>query len=155
MRHYLLSVLLLVVLVSCKHELKVVFPNTVKPEIAQYILNQEYIVVIYVDSSECTPCSLNHLMLWKNHITMLEENNTGILLIIRNSDEQLISNTLKSIDISFPFIIDKGGKFKASNEIFKFIDGNTFVVDKKRNAIFTESPIKNERTWKMFMKKTK
>jgi hypothetical protein len=132
---------------------KVVFPDTIQPEIEQYIREQEYIAVIYVDSSKCTPCSLHHLTLWKTHIKELNDNNTGILLIICNSDEQAVIEVLKAKNVVFPFIIDKGGKFKTNNEIFKLVRENTFVMDKNQNVIFTESPIKDDKTWKMFVKK--
>jgi hypothetical protein len=130
---------------------KVVFPFTVQAEIEEYMQKHEYIAVRYVDSSSCTPCSFSSLTMWKHLEKNLKKNNTGVLFIIRNSDEQSVINELKSNRLTFPFIFDKGGKFKASNEIFKFARGNVFVMDKNKNAVMADSPIENEQTWEMFL----
>jgi hypothetical protein len=113
-----------------------------------------YVVVIYIDSSDCAPCSLRNLDLWNPRTKELKDNNTGILLVIHNSDEQAVLDAFKTTGITLPFIFDKGGKFKASNEVFKYVRGNTFVMDKNRNAIFNESPIASEKAWNSFIKLT-
>jgi hypothetical protein len=91
--------------------------------------------------------------MWKHLEKNLEKNNTGILFVICNSDEQSVIEALKYNKLTFPFIFDKGGKFKANNEIFKFVKDNVFVMDRNKNVIMAESPIENEQTWKMFIKK--
>jgi hypothetical protein len=95
---------------------KIVFPNAVQPEIEQYMQKQKYMVIIYVDSSECTPCSLDHLSLWKKHHRELAHNETGILLIIHNSNKDAVVNVLKNKKIAFNFIFDEGRKFKCNNK---------------------------------------
>jgi hypothetical protein len=153
MRYFILFSLLCFFFVSCDESIKIVFPNVVQTEIEQYMQKQKYIVVIYIDSSECTPCALNHLNLWKKHRRELAQNETGILLIINNSDEDIIINTLKNEKISFYFLIDRGKKFKLRNrEAFGFSNNNTFVMDNNKNVIFNGSPIANEEKWKSFMK---
>jgi peroxiredoxin len=102
MRYFIPFILFGVFFTSCGGEpIKIVFPNVVQPEIEQYMQKQKYMVVIYVDSAECTPCSLNHLSLWKKHRNELEQNKTGILLIISNSDEDAVINVLEIISIYF------------------------------------------------------
>jgi hypothetical protein len=125
--------------------------DNIPNETKRYMYLYDYTVVIYIDSAQCTPCSLEHLKLWKFCKKDLEEHNTGILLIIHNSDEQLVIETLKSIGV-FNFILDKGGKFKLNNEIFKIINNNVFVMDRNKNVIFTESPIANKKQWDLFIK---
>jgi hypothetical protein len=152
---YLLSSFLVFTFTSCKKDdakIKVVFPDTVQYEINQYILKYKYMTVVYIDSTACTPCLFSGLAIWKHLKRNLEENNTGVLFIIRNSDEQLIVNSLKMHQLTVPFIFDKGGKFKASNEVFKYVRGNTFVMDENRDAIFNESPIASEKAWNSFIK---
>jgi hypothetical protein len=135
---------------SCKQEwIKVTFPDNIPDETEQYIQNHEYTVLLCIDSTECSPCVLNF---WKPYKRVLEKYDTGILLIIRNSDEQVVINILKSLKVVFHFIIDKEEKFKAENKIFKSVTDNIFVIDKNKNVIFSESPIKNEQTWGKFMK---
>jgi hypothetical protein len=47
---YLLPIMFTIIFISCEHEVKVVFPDTIQSEIEQYIRKQEYIAVIYVDT---------------------------------------------------------------------------------------------------------
>lgn len=143
--------------VSCgDRTVKIVFPNVVQPDIEQYMQKQKYMVVVYVDSSECTPCSLNHLSLWKKHQNELKQNETGILLIIHNSDENIVINILKDKKISFHFMIDRERRFKYKNrEAFVPSYDNTFVMDRNRNVIFSGSPIATEEKWKSFIKLVK
>jgi peroxiredoxin len=153
MRNFFLLVLLVAFFTSCREEIKVVFPYAIQSEIEQYIQQQDYVIVVYIDSAACTPCSLDHLTLWKTHREELSRSNTGILLVIHNSDEQAIINTLKSIKVTFPFIIDRGRKFKAKNiGIFGMAHDNTFVMDKDRKMVFPGSPIASEEKWKSFVK---
>jgi hypothetical protein len=142
---------------SCRDKIEIVFSGIIQNDIEQYMQKYKYMVVIYIDSTTCTPCSLNHLILWKKHRKELEYNNTGILLVIQNSDEQEIVNTLESIEVTFPFIIDKERKFKVKNiEVFSIIaQDNTFVMDKDKNVIFIGSPIADEKKWKSFIKLVK
>jgi Icc-related predicted phosphoesterase len=153
MRHYFLLILVAIVSASCKETIETVFPNVVQSEIEQYIQKHKYMVVIYIDSATCTPCSLNHLILWRKHREELTRNKTGVLLVIQNSDEQAIINTLESIKVTFPFIIDREKKFKIKNiRIFSIARDNTFVMDKDREVIFVGSPIATEEKWNSFIK---
>jgi hypothetical protein len=137
--------------IACKHEIKVILPNNYPEEIVEYIQRQKYMVMIYVDSSDCTPCSFKHLLQWYSARNDFEKNGIGILLIFRNSDERAVIRALRSIG-TFHFIFDKGGKFKANNKVFKYAKDNIFVMDKDKNVIFPESPVTDEKTWKRFIK---
>ncbi|MDR3246668.1 MAG: redoxin domain-containing protein [Prevotellaceae bacterium] len=121
-------------------------------EINQYIQTYKYVSIIYIDIAECTGCSLSHLAAWEVHKKILDKYNIGVLLVFRNTDEEQIVKILKSKKITFPFIFDKTGEFKTGNKIFKSIKDNIFVIDRDKNVISLESPIKNEQTWKNFMK---
>jgi hypothetical protein len=153
---YIIPILTAIIIMSCKDKIKVIFPDSVRDEVTQYIQTHNYIVVIYVDSSNCAPCSLRNLDFWNPRNKELNDNNTGILLVIHNSDEQQIVNTLKTLDISFPFIFDRGRKFKAENiRIFGITRDNTFVMNKDKDVIFIGSPIASEEKWNSFIKLVK
>jgi hypothetical protein len=144
MKH-IITVLAVILLASCKREIKVIFPDVIQNQVTQHVQNQNY-VVIYVDSSDCTTCSLRNLAFWNAREKELKNNNTGILLVIHHSNEQLVLNTLETLEIFFPVIFDKGRKFKAKNiEIFYAAQDNTFVMDKDKNVIFIGSPIATEK----------
>jgi hypothetical protein len=147
--------IILVVFISCKQEvITVVLPDNIPVEMEQYVQNHKYTVMIYVDSTDCTPCSFKYLVPWYPLQTECEKNGIGVLLIIRNSDERAVIHTLESIG-TFHFIFDKGGKFKANNKIFKIAKDNIFVMDKNREVIFIDSPIKDKQTWIKFLKRIK
>ncbi|MDR2406702.1 MAG: hypothetical protein LBE13_01100 [Bacteroidales bacterium] len=156
---FLFSSLIFSSFTSCKKyepKISVVFPCTIQYEIEQYIQKYKYMAVVYIDSTSCTSCSFSSLTIWKHLKKNLAENDTGVLFIIRHSDEQLVINSLKTHQLlTIPFIFDKGGTFKESNEIYKFVKDNIFVIDKNRNVIMAESPIANDKTWNMFLTKTK
>jgi hypothetical protein len=131
--------------------MKVTLPDNCPADIAQYMQQYEYMVMIYVDSSDCTPCSFRHLAQWYSARNDFEKNGVGILLIFRNTDERTVIRTLKSIG-TFHFVFDKKGKFKADNKVFEYVEDNIFVMDKDKNVLFMESPLKDEKTWKSFVK---
>jgi hypothetical protein len=144
--------MIFVVHTACQQRIiKVILSDNYQITIEQYIQQQKYMVMIYVDSSDCTPCSFKHLAQWYSMKAQFEKNDIGILLIFRNSDERAVIRALRSIG-TFHFVFDKGGKFKANNEVFKYATDNIFVMDKDKNVLFTKSPLKDEKTWKSFIK---
>ncbi|MDR3266192.1 MAG: redoxin domain-containing protein [Tannerella sp.] len=143
-------ILLAFVSISCKQELmKVVLPDNVSSETENYIQSHEYMIVLCLDASDCSPCLLN---LWKPYKRVMEKRKTGILLVILNSDEETITNTLKNMNVTFNFIIDKESTFKTNNEVFKFAKDKAFVIDRNKNVVFPDSPIKNEKNWTKVLK---
>jgi hypothetical protein len=143
-------IVFVVVLTGCKHNMKAIFPEIIQTEISQYMQEHEYTVVIYLDSANCSPCLLNA---WKPYKRILEKKNTGILLVFNDFEEQTVVDILKSINVSFHYILDKAGNFKTSNVIFHFTNDNVFVMDKEKTVIMAESPINNDITWNTFLKK--
>ncbi|MDR2406529.1 MAG: hypothetical protein LBE13_00225 [Bacteroidales bacterium] len=141
-----------VFLLSCKQELKIVFPDDImKAEV--HAVSNKHIIIIYLDSRACTACSLGNLKPWILSKKNLDKYKAGILLVIRHTDEQSVIKILHSFDIKFPVIFDKKGAFKRLNDkIFKIANDGVFVIDKDKNVIFTGSPIATEEKWKSFVK---
>jgi peroxiredoxin len=149
----LLFLLLLFNACERKKQELVFFPFSFQNETEQYMQKHEYIVVVYIDSSGCSPCLFNNLKMWKYFENNLENNNTGVLFIIRSSDEQSVINALKSNKLTFPFIFDKEGIFKArNNEAFNITKDSVFVIDRNQIIIMSESPIASEKQWNAFLK---
>jgi len=147
----LLFIFLVFDFISCKQDLQVVFPDI--PKLEQRTQNNEYTTIIYVDSSgQCTPCSLKHLNSWKAYQKTLEKYKTNILLVVNYSNEQYFIEALKTVGV-FDFVLDQKSAFRILNDkIFRSAYDGIFVIDKNKNVIFTDSPIKNEQTWGKFMK---
>jgi hypothetical protein len=148
-------VLFIVFLISCKQELKVIFPENVE-RTETYIQSHEYMIIIYINPGECTSCSMNQLIPWKLYGNTLNKHNTSILLVLHNTDEQKVNEILKSLEIQFPVVFDKEGKFRIANDkIFRVAHNDIFVIDKNKNVIFIGSPIANEKQWREFIKVAK
>jgi hypothetical protein len=146
-----LFALFIFTLISCKEDLgKVVFTD---PVMEQYTQNAEYMTIVYVDSTGgCSPCAFQYLNSWKAYQKKLNKYNTGILLTINYSDEQLVIEILKSIGV-FHFVFDKKSKFKIVNyQIFRNVSDGIFVIDKNKNVMFVGSPIASEEKWNSFVK---
>jgi hypothetical protein len=147
----LLLFALFILLISCKGDPDKMVSTDASME--KYIQNSEYTVIIYIDSTGgCTPCSFQHLNSWKAYQRALSRHDTEILLVINNSNEQLVIEILKSIGV-FNFVFDEKNKFKImNNQIFKLASDGVFVIDKNSNVIFTGSPTATEKTWNSFIK---
>jgi hypothetical protein len=139
-------------LISCKQELKIVFPDDItKAEV--HAGSNKHIIIIYLDSRACAACSLGNLKPWILSKKNLDKYKTGILLVIRCADEQNVTKTLHHFDIKFPVIFDKKGAFRRLNEkIFKIANDGIFVIDQDDNVIFTGSMIANEKRWNSYIK---
>jgi hypothetical protein len=145
--------LLFVLFVSCKQELKVIFPENIDNSDFMNMRFYEYIAIVYIKPEGCTSCAMSNLTTWKLYKNILNKHNAGILLIINSRDEQNITEILKSLDIKFPVVFDKQGAFKRLNDkIFKITNDGVFVIDQDDNVIFTGSPIATEEKWKSFVK---
>jgi hypothetical protein len=151
---YPLCLILVIFLYACINaKIKVVIPCFIKNDVENYMQPYKYMAIIYMYKNGCTPCSLS---IWQHLENNLNKIGTGILLVFQQSDRELINENLKLNNIHFPFIVDKDGTFKqANNSIFESAMDNTFVIDRDKNVIFTEAPIKDEKTWNRFIKRTK
>jgi hypothetical protein len=143
--------LCIVFLISCTQELKIVFPDDItKTKI--HAMSNKHLIIIYIDSKECTTCSLRTLKPWILSKKNLDKYNIGILPVIRHTDEQDVMETLHSLDIKLPVVLDKKGDFKILNdEIFKIATDGVFVINQDDNVIFTGSMISNEKKWNSFI----
>jgi hypothetical protein len=152
MKQIIYFAMIVMVSTACRQELgKVILPDNYPAGIEQYMDQQKYMIMIYVDSSDCTPCSLKHLFPWDSHREKFEKNGIGILLIFRNTDERVVSRAVKLIG-TFHFVFDREGKFKEDNKFYKYVKDNIFVMDRDNNVIMTESPLANEKAWESFIK---
>ncbi|MDR0420842.1 MAG: hypothetical protein LBH30_05250 [Prevotellaceae bacterium] len=90
---------------------------------------------------------------WEVYKKRLAKYNMGILLVINSTAEQYFDNMLKSFNIALCHTFDKTRKFRISNDkIFQVVSDGTFVIDKNKNVIFTDSPISTVEKWNSFVK---
>jgi hypothetical protein len=138
--------------VSCRQELKVTFQENAD-DIETYIESHKYTVIVYMNPEGCTTCHMSTLSPWKLYRKILDKYNIHVLLMVNSTNEEYITEILKSLELSFYLVFDKKGKFKImNNEIFQIASDEVFVIDKDKNVIFTESLIKNDKTLNTFIK---
>jgi hypothetical protein len=152
MKLYVFFLFASILFAGCKHDTKVVFPDNISEEVHNYIQTNKFTVITYIDSIECTPCSLSPLSNWKTHKKELDKYNTNLLLVIHSDKEQETLEILQSLGLDINCVFDREKKFYDANEkLFKIADYETFVIDEHNNVRFTGLPIVDEKHWKAFI----
>jgi hypothetical protein len=137
--------------VSCNNEIKLTLTDNLVNEIEN--LQNKYNIILYIDISDCTSCELQNLSPWTMYKQVLKKYETDLLLVIFHPDKQYIMEILQTVG-DFNCVFDVLGQLKSANSrVFASVKDNIFVIDRNKNVIFTESPIKDEKTWKKFIKR--
>ena len=111
--------------------------------------------VVYVDSSQCTPCFINGLKEW-NELLDLEKSkkyNIRFLFIIesRIGESTLLCRRLNDSQFTHAVLIDKQYLFRKANpQIPKETMYHTFLLDKNSNVVLVGNPLHNEDVKKLF-----
>lgn len=109
----------------------------------------DYQILVYVDSTECTPCYASHYEDWEPILSKCKTYIPSVTLtIIIDSkgiakdvkEKFLVSNFNKSI------YIDKTGIFRKSNPIFPNSNiMHVFLLNKKNEVVLVGNPLKNKK----------
>jgi len=108
-----------------------------------------YILISYIDSAACTLCSLTPLTYWKYRKYDMNRFKINIILIIQNSDHELINHLLDDSGISHPVIFDEKGEFLLKNNLFD----NNIIINEDKKVIWTGNPVGDDNEWNMFIRK--
>lgn len=119
----------------------------------------QFRLVVYVDSSECSPCSINKLKYWKTYLSKYNKNYIQMLILLEAKkgevyriENDITSSKLNNITNNIIFI-DSNFVFRHKNphvphnSIF-----HTFLLNKYDSVILVGNPLKNEHIEKMFRK---
>lgn len=134
----------------------IVFPEALKSVSGQqtnlkdYNCPKSYKLIAYIDSTACTPCTLDNFTLWKNFTEKLEQSDTELIIILKSDRDREIQEILTHYDIHFPAFINPEGNFKTLNQLPENSLLHTFLVDKNNRVAFVGSPIQNEKSWLLF-----
>ncbi|MDR2423315.1 MAG: hypothetical protein LBD59_01145 [Prevotellaceae bacterium] len=153
-----IGILLIVftVFASCKGELKMVLTDTVSNKINHLAQQYKHIIVVGIDATECTGCAIQNISQWTGkQVQTLKKYNVGLLFFVYHASDHTVKELFETLK-DFNCVFDAIGKFKSANsKVFNSVKDNIFVIDRDKNVIFTESPIKDEKTWKRFIKRVK
>ena len=139
---------------SCKNanKLHIVIEN--QSVLDSCILSKNYTIICYIDSANCTTCSMQWLQLWVAYMDELKEMNTGITLVVNNSDEEAVRDALDQLLLHFPVTFDTSSTFKQNNKLL-LTQQSVFAVNKKKEVVWLGLPIESEKTWNQFCKTIK
>ncbi|WP_455663908.1 hypothetical protein [Phocaeicola sp.] len=107
-------------------------------------------IIIYIDSSQCTPCSINDIILWEKHNDFLSQNDINISLIFGTKDHDLISDLMTKYYISYPYIIDENRILIKENPFLSNESFRTFVINNEQSIIWLGNPNYSKKTWNLF-----
>lgn len=122
---------------------------------ANALFDNQYKIIIYLDSVFCTPCAFDDITIWRSYIKILNELNTKIILICNHPNSQTVRSYMEEAQINLPILFDRNETFKKQNNLPKEQKFQTFVVDSSRTVIWVGSPVYNKESWKAFCKMMK
>jgi hypothetical protein len=147
----IIILLALPLLFSCGKSEKIFFHTENNGNFEAGMLDNKFTVFCYIDSTDCSPCALQWLHKWKYFEEDLKKMKTGVALIVRGSDEDVVYSTLTNLRLNFPVVFDKSSSIKQDNATI--LDEHlVFAVNHKNEVFWLGLPIVNEASWDSFCK---
>lgn len=120
-------------------------------------LDKKYTMVVYVDSSECSPCALSKLRFWNPLIAEAKKKRVDInyifILSPKKSEMEDVGMELENTDLQSSIYEDTAHIFSSRNKMLpKDQRYHSFLLDKKLNVILVGSPIENEKVKRVYRK---
>ena len=158
---YLISKLLLFCLLSChsvnetEKEMKLFLGSQVNfsDELVQQLsVENDYFLIIYLETEGCVPCSFKNLMLLDHYKDDFEKFNTGVVLIIKDNDnKEQIRTMFIEMKMKYPLFFDKDNRLLENNPIISTNSlCHTFIIDRDMKVIWIGSPIASTKSIKRY-----
>ena len=144
-------VLALLLLFSCRREEKMIFQTVGIDKLEACLRSNEYTIFCYFDSTRCTTCSMEWLTRWTHFNDELKSLNAGLVLIVRNSDEDAVYETMTFLRLFVPVVFDTSFAIKKANYAL-LRQSFCFTVNSKKEVVWIGLPIKDEKSWNEFCK---
>ena len=109
--------LILILLLSCGEEKRLYLQIDGNATLDECIRANDFTVLCYIDSVDCTFCSMQWLDLWTFRMEDLKKLKTGIALIVRNPDEEAVRDALSRLQLQFSVAYDKSSTVKQNNPL--------------------------------------
>lgn len=111
--------------------------------------------VVYVDSTQCSPCFINRLDEWKEMLKLEndKQNPVRFLFIMepRKNESKTIYDQLNEVGFCHSVLIDDKYIFRKSNpQIPEDALYHTFLLDKYNKVILVGNPLHSEKIKKLF-----
>lgn len=120
--------------------------------ICPQLYRTEFKILVYVDSTGCTPCKLN-IFNWKELIMEVNEvnKNVSFLFYINAADYKIVEQTLLMNRFDYPVIIDKENKINKMNHFSSNSMFHIFLLDRDDKVLLLGNPIGNQRLKKLYI----
>lgn len=134
-----------------------VLNNCYMSSVSRQLLNEpvEFRFVVYIDSTECTQCRLNHLIDYLPFNSLLNTKSGQMLVIIEpKADDTSFVRSFVDDCNDFPCILDversfaKANTYLPSNEAF-----HNFFINKNNEVILVGDPTTNDAVDELFQKR--
>lgn len=121
-------------------EIKISQNDTICPE----LFTSQYKILVYVDSTGCTPCKLR-LFDWREMIReVLKINkNVSFLFYVNIKDYKIVEQNIKMNNFFYPIILDKKDKINQINHLSNNPQLHTFLLDRNNKVLLVGNPIEN------------
>ncbi len=112
-------------------------------------LDKKYTMVVYVDSSECSPCALSKLRFWNPLIAEAKKKQVDInyvfILAAKKEEMEDIDMELEITDLQSSIYLDTAFVFRGVNSVIPTErQYHSFLLDKNSNVILVGSPIEKD-----------
>ncbi|WP_195663278.1 DUF1573 domain-containing protein [Bacteroides congonensis] len=166
--HFILFIILLVFVYSCKESVsnkithlvnewgnkEIIFPSQMyftslgKDTInMDSIMNNEFLIVTYIDSIGCTSCKLQ-LDRWQTFITELDSltaSSVPVLFFLHPKNRKEVLTMLGCRHFDYPICIDENDSLNILNHFPQEMPFQTFLLDHNSKVIAIGNPILNSR----------
>lgn len=116
----------------------------------------QFRLVVYVDSSECSSCSINQLKYWQSFMSKYNsQSNIQLLILLEAKKGEIpsIEGDIASAELNNIIFIDSNFVFRRQNpQIPPNSMYHTFLLNEMDSVVLVGNPLRNGRVEKMFEK---
>lgn len=114
--------------------------------------------VVYADSTQCSPCFINHLKEWEEMLKLENDQRHPVQFLFIMEPRKGVSKTLceklKESGFRHSVLIDENSLFRKANpQIPEDALYHTFLLDEDNKVILVGNPLRSEEIEKLFYKR--
>lgn len=137
---------------------EMVLPENVKMQIGVKdtfcadLFHMKYKVLMYVNSTGCSDCTLN-ISKWREFSEILCKNkNVGFLIYVYSDDYIGLEHKLVSNNFRFPVLFDVEDRLNKINSLSKDKNFQTFLLDSNNRVILVGNPMNNKNIFDLYLR---
>lgn len=132
----------------------VIFTRYAKDTVKHLVWNDNYKILVYVDSIGCMSCKLQ-LFRWKDFASSLDsmtQRKVPILFFFQSHNTREIHYLLKRYEFDYPVCIDQEDRLNKLNKFPSSTFFRTFLLDEKNKVVLIGNPIHNTALKELYIK---